>query len=203
MTQGLTFDDLIGTRFRWPKPGNNPFETGVEEVEEAALAANDLSRFELMLKGYRRSADALVDMALADSNERDLLIYPILFLYRHALELNLKYIINHYGRHVGVYPVWKSHEFQVLWPRFRAVLDAFPTHDLDSADEFVGGVIAQFGNVEMSSNSHRYPYDVHGNPIPLVCDQLNLQTLKDVMTCVFRYFDETDDDLGDLISYLE
>ena len=151
-----------------------------------------------MSEGYRRSADALVDRALEDWREADFLIYPILFLYRHALELNLKYIINVYGHHVGVDPVWNTHKFTELWPRFLEVLDRFGTDDPDRADQHVGGVIAQFGNVDPGSFSHRYPRDNKGNPIPLVQDRMHLETLKDVMTGVFGYFTGTDGYLSEL-----
>ena len=198
MAKRLTFEELLGKEFRWPQPGDDPFDVHDEDENHAVIARDDFSRFVLMAKGYRRSADTLVDRALADWREKDILIYPILFLYRHALELNLKYIINVYGHHVGVDPVWNSHDFQVLWPRFLEVLDGFGTDDPDQADQIVGGVIAQFGNVDPGSFSHRYPCDRFGNPIPLVRDRMNLETLKDVMDGVFGYFTGTDGYLSDL-----
>ena len=51
----------------------------------------------------------------------------------------------------------------------------------DRADQIVGGVVAQFGNVDPGSFSHRYPCDRFGNPIPLIQDRINLEVLKDVM----------------------
>ena len=86
----------------------------------------------------------------------------------------------------------------MLWPRFLEVLDGFGTDDPDQADQIVGGVIAQFGNVDPGSFSHRYPCDRFGNPIPLVRDRMNLETLKDVMDGVFGYFTGTDGYLSDL-----
>lgn len=199
MAKRLTFEELIGKDFRWPQPGDDPFD--VDEVgNHAELASNDFTRFVLMFEGYRKSADALVDQALDDWREAAYLIYPILFLYRHALELNLKYIINVYGHHVGVAPIWNSHDFNVLWPRFLEVLEGFGTDDPDRADQIVGGVVAQFGNVDPGSFSHRYPCDRFGNPIPLAQDRMNLETLKDVMDGVFGYFTGTDGYLDSLAS---
>jgi hypothetical protein len=189
MAKRMTFEELLGKEFRWPQPGDDPFDIE-ENSRHTALAENDFTRFVLMFEGYRKSADALVDRALDDWREADFLIYPILFLYRHALELNLKYIINVYGHQVGVEPAWNSHNFKVLWPRFLEVLEGFGTDDPDRADQIVGGVIAQFGNVDPGSFSHRYPCDRFGNPIPLVQDRLNLETLKDVMDGVFGFLPE-------------
>lgn len=69
------------------------------------------------------------------------------------------------------------------------ILERFDTEDPDRADQIVGGVIAQFGNVDPGSFSHRYPCDRLGNPIPVVQDRMNLETLKDV---IFGYFTGTD-----------
>ncbi|WP_419907885.1 hypothetical protein [Hoeflea sp.] len=198
MAKRLTFEEIIGKEFRWPQPGDDPFYIDEDGSNHAALADDDFTRFVLMFEGYRRSADFLVDKALEDWREADFLIYPILFLYRHALELNLKYIINVYGPHVGVDAIWNTHEFEELWGRFLKVLDGFGTDDPDNADQIVGGVIAQFGNVDPRSFSYRYPRDNRGNPIPLVQDRMNLEMLKDVMDGVFGYFKGTDGYLSDL-----
>jgi len=199
MAKRLIFEELVGKEFRWPQPGDDPFNIDDDGGNHATIADNDFSRFVLMSEGYQHSANTLVETALENPAQMDVLIYPILFLYRHALELNLKYIINIYGRHVGVDPIWNSHDFRVLWPRFLAVLDGFGTDDPDKADDIVGGVIAQFGNVDPNSFSNRYPHDTRGNPIPLVRDRMNLETLKDVMDGVFGYFSGTDGYLSDLV----
>lgn len=197
MAKRLTFEELVGKGFRWPQDGDDPFDVG-EDGNHAMLAKSDFTRFVLMFEGYRKSADVLVERALDDWREADTLVYPVLFLYRHALELNLKYIINFYGPHVDVEPVWDTHDFKVLWPRFLEVLHRFGTDDPDRADQVVGGVIAQFGNVDPGSFSHRYPCDRFGNPIPLAQERMNLETLKDVMDGVFGYFTGTDGYLDSL-----
>lgn len=200
MAKRRTFEELVGTGFRWPQPGDDPFELPEDGEHHATIAEDDFSRFVLMMEGYRRSADALVEQAVVDFREADFLIYPIVFLYRHALELNLKYIINVYGRHVGVEPIWTSHDFEQLWPEFLRVLDGFGTDDPDQADQIVGGVIAEFGNVDPKSFSYRYPRDNRGIPVPLANDRMDLRRLRDVMDGVFGYFSGTDGYLSDLVN---
>lgn len=192
MAKRLTFEELLGTGFRWPQPGDDPFELSDEDQQYAVIADHDFSRFVLMMDGYRQSADALVEQAIENCGDADILVYPIIFLYRHALELNLKYIINFYGPQVGVRPIWNTHEFERLWPAFLEVLEGFGTDDPDRADQVVGGVIAKFGNVDPRSFSYRYPRDRKGKPIPLAQGRLDLHRLKDVMDGVFGYFDGTD-----------
>lgn len=100
MAKRLRFEELVGTGFRWPHDGDDPFDLPDEDQQQVFVAADDFSRFFLMRDGYRKSADALVQQAIDDFREADYLVFPIVFLYRHAFELSLKYIINHYGHHV-------------------------------------------------------------------------------------------------------
>jgi|GEM_PF-6375160 len=47
-------------------------------------------------EGYKNSADSLVDIALqkGDNETLDTYIFPVLFLYRHSLEISLKIIYH-------------------------------------------------------------------------------------------------------------
>jgi len=200
MAKRLTFEEIFGKEFRWPKAGDDPFDVHDGDGSHAKLSEDDFSRFVFMKKGYFRSAEALVDIALENWMEKDMLVYPILFLYRHALEINLKYIINFYGRHVEVEPVWDTHDFEKLWPSFLQVLDRFGTDDPDRADQYVGAIIAQFGKVDPRSFSYRYPCDRTGTPIPLVQKRMDLENLKDVMEGIFSYFIGVDAYLDNMIN---
>ena len=63
--------------------------------------------------GYKNSADELVDIAVKNGNikTRDTFIFPILFLYRHCLEISLKHI---YMRAKGRIPSG-GHNLLTLW----------------------------------------------------------------------------------------
>ena len=66
-------------------------------------------------EGYKNSADSLVDIALQKGAEGDIgtldtYVFPILFLYRHSLEISLKLI---YYRFFG--KVLKGHKLDSLW----------------------------------------------------------------------------------------
>jgi hypothetical protein len=63
-------------------------------------------------EGYKNAADNLADVALekADNKTLDTYIFPILFLYRHSLEISLKLI---YYRFFG--KVLMGHELDTLW----------------------------------------------------------------------------------------
>ena len=52
--------------------------------------------------GYMTGGAALIDEAERRPQDRDGLVYPILFNYRHGLETALKWIIERYGRLASV-----------------------------------------------------------------------------------------------------
>lgn len=45
-------------------------------------------------EGYRRAADILINHIDESGRDQDFLVYPVLFLYRHHLELLIKQIIG-------------------------------------------------------------------------------------------------------------
>lgn len=45
-------------------------------------------------EGYRRAADILIGHIDASGQDQDFLVYPVLFLYRHHIELLIKQIIG-------------------------------------------------------------------------------------------------------------
>lgn len=190
MGNQLNFERILEQEFRWPRPGDDPFANsgGIN----ASIADDDFSRFVLMMEGYKRAAESLVDRCLADWREASCLVFPIMFLYRHCLELQLKYIINTYGVHVGCPPAWKTHDLTRLWGQFKRVLDEFGADDPEHTDSVVESIVAQFAKVDRDSSSHRYPCDIKGNPLPVIQDRVDLQTLKDVMDGVFGYFSGCD-----------
>lgn len=83
-------------------------------------------------EGYKNSADNLVDIALekADNKTLDTYIFPVLFLYRHSLEISIKLV---YYRFFG--RVLKGHELDKLWKR---VYDEIVKHI--NSDDFIESV---------------------------------------------------------------
>lgn len=111
-----------------------------------------------------------------------------MFLYRHCLELELKYIISIYGPTVSVAPIWNSHNLVALWQAFERVLEGYGVEGDDSANPVVRGIVVEFAKIDPQSFSYRYPCDTNGNVIPVDQNALHLETLKDVMDGVFGFF---------------
>ena len=187
---GSSFQDVLNRPFRWPKTGDRAL-TQSTTIDGAWLPADRLTRFALITDGYRRAADHLVDQALRDYTERDFLVYPIVFSYRHFIELSLKYLVDSYGSYVGLEANWKTHELDPLWEAFKSMLEKHGVQS-NSADPVVEACIAEFAKIDVRSFSFRYPTDTKGRLISFDVDALDLENLRDVMEGVSNYFTGTD-----------
>ena len=192
------FEEMLQREFRWPNAGDMAFVSADQPLENADLSADGFTRLVVLMEGYRKAADLMVEKAEAERCERDYLVSPIIFNYRQFVELSLKYIIATYGPLIDVAPNWRTHDLVSLWQDFAKVLERFGTPDPDDADPVVSAIVAEFAKIDPGSYSHRYPVDTRGNAIPLAVTQLHLPTLADVMNGVAGYFSGCDGYLAEL-----
>ena len=188
----MDFEAILSRPFRWPKAGDKLFTTSPRWDGNALLEPHARSRLVLMMSGYKRGADLMVERSAEHRYDRDTLVFPILFNYRQYIELSLKYLVATYGRTVGVEAVWNSHDLTRLWTTFLEVLDGYGDRDSDGSDGIVGEIVAEFAKVDPKSSSYRYPVDMKGQPIELAHDRLDLSALADVMQAVDGYFNGCD-----------
>ena len=193
MSKDDTFGEFLNEEIRWPRPGDDPFAPSYGWAS-VTIPENEIPRFWMILAGYEEAAKHLVDIALEDRRERESLIFPILFLYRHYLELQLKYFISTYGHHAGVEPDWNNHDLSTLWHRFKEIYDEFGGKEGDPDDAYstVKKIVAQFAKMDPRSFSYRYPCDKKGRKVPIAYNNLDMETLKDVMNGVSGFFSGCD-----------
>ncbi len=200
MAKRKSFEEILNTPFRWPTQDDQPFSKAREPDGNAKIAGDGFTRLVLMIEGYKKAADLMVERTIEDWRERDLLVFPIIFNYRHFLELSLKYHLTTYGHGVDIAPNWNSHDLVVLWSDFREMLDRYGIDDPDEVDPVVESIILNYAKVDPGSFSHRYPVDRQGKTLPVARSELDLENLADVMNAVAGYFTGTDGYLSDLAS---
>lgn len=152
-----------------------------------------------MTEGYKKAADLMVETAANDRFARDTLVFPIIFNYRHFLELSLTCQLANFGPDVGIDPNWTSHDLAKLWADFLAMLDHFGTDDPDEVDPVLEAIILELAKIDPGSYSYRYPVDRKGNAVPVAYSDLHLPTLADVMQGVAGYFKGCDGYLSNLV----
>jgi hypothetical protein len=194
-----TFEAILNTEFRWPSPGDRPFSVADDPFDNANIADDGFARLNLMTEGYKKAADLMVEASANDRFARDTLVFPVIFNYRHFLELSLKCQLAKFGPDAGIGPNWTSHDLAKLWAEFLAMLDHFGTDDPDEVDPVVEAIVLEFAKIDPGSYSYRYPVDRKGDAVPVAYSDLHLPTLADVMQGVAGYFKGCDGYLSDLV----
>jgi hypothetical protein len=69
------------------------FAADTDWKQNACLDWND-DRMELLVMGYRKAADIVVQGVIDSGRNQDSLVYPVCYLYRHYIELRLKQLIR-------------------------------------------------------------------------------------------------------------
>jgi hypothetical protein len=193
-----TFDDRLEKAFRlpedgfpWPEIGDKLFSRG-QPTSAAWLARHTDDRFYHMTEGYQLAGDLLVEQAEAGGwSARRKLVYPIVFCYRHFLELTLKAILEKYGSMVNIEPNRSGHTLEGLWMDFRRLLrdlDAEGGPGDEQATEVVGQCVAEFAKMDPSSQTFRYPTSKRGQPFELDLDSIDLPQLHDTIEKIDTYF---------------
>jgi len=133
-------------------------------------------------QGYKIAADRLIDSLESDRINLDLLIYPIVFMYRQSIELFLKTIIKDGNILLEIqesYP--KTHKIDIIWIETRKVLENIwpgsPKSDLEKIEHY----IKEFSKHDPSSESFRYPVNRKGKKHLEDLTHINIRNLKDIM----------------------
>ena len=143
--------------------------------------------------GFKRAADILAAHVLATFRGGDLVIYPIVFLYRHHLELSLKEIIINGNKLLDEPVNFKAiHSLRDLWNDCRTVLERIGVSiDIPEAAPFEA-CIAQLDGLDPQSMSFRYPLQKTGAPtLSANLKSVDLQNLQVVMERMSLFIDIT------------
>jgi hypothetical protein len=175
----------------WPSKGETLFKGDAPDWPNNACINFDPEAWWGYAEGFRLGADYLVERIEQTSADQDFLVYPVVFGYRHAVELRLKVIIRDARRLLrepGGAP--KGHKLDRLWTTLRPLLEqAFPNEskdDLDAADE----AITQLHKADPASTGFRYPEDTAGGPsLAHLGLRINLRHLRDRMAGLFTFLD--------------
>lgn len=143
-------------------PDEQLFRERADAWRDVALVGGPTSRAFPYAIGFKEAADRLVDAVLA-SRMQDLTLFPILYLYRHAIELALKDLVYEDQRYDGLTPVVLiTHKLSVLWPRARQVMERiFPEGDTTELDT-IGRLIDELDAADPDGSSFRYDVDATG-----------------------------------------
>ena len=135
---------------------------------------------------------ALIDEAQRRPHDRDMLLYPILFNYRHGLEAAMKWTIERYGRLAHVELDVLDHDLWSLWKKCKAILSAVSTSDDDEPLKVVEQVVQDFHGLDKGAVALRYSKNKNGRVILLPDKPIDLENVQRVMEAVDNFFKGAD-----------
>jgi len=194
-----SFTDLLEEDFKWPTIGDKLF-SAEQPAYAAALGQYPEERLYHMTGGYKLAGDLLVEQAESQAWRRQKLVYPIVFCYRHYLELTLKSVLQQYGMLGDLAPSWTHHRLEDLWRDYRKLLRAVGAET--SEDQGTGVVeqcVAEFAKIDPTSDAFRYPTRRRGQPFNTELNLLDLISLHDTMQGIENYFLAVDGFLDNLM----
>jgi len=176
---------------RYPKKGD---KLVVHVGEKRLFSGWMVGQWRWYPDAYKEAADKLVDQIEGHSWE-DGLVFPVVFLYRHYVELKLKYLIIEFDMLGGTVisdKEFNRHELVPLWNYVKghigcisgAVWDKEILRSLES-------LIKELDQLDPNSYRFRYSHDIkfQANPLP---DSISLGHFKEGMAIIeagFGYID--------------
>ena len=156
--------------------------------------------FGVFAQGYAHAASTLAENLLSRARFPDFDAYPVVFLYRHSLELYLKNIIYKaallmafkYMDNIDA-ELHNTHDLTVLSEKAARILELFPSDaDLEQLPEEIVMVSSEFSDIDANSFAYRYPIDTSGHPSTRPNQVISLEALYQTMSDLFEKMDTLD-----------
>ncbi len=183
----------------WPGKNDKVFAHGALGPTQAYLEYFKYSLDEtLVADGFKEAAEIIVDYTATGKHigYPDKLFFAVAYLYRHSLEIYLKYLViigidlNILKKDNKIQRLLKSHKLRGLWNNVRTVLEKFwPNGDPDDLVA-VENIILQFHRLDESGQKLRYLRDKNGNPhLQNAPSHIDLIELKKVAAGLFSFLE--------------
>lgn len=142
------------------------------------------------VEGYREAMNILIEHVSRTLTDQDLLIYPILFLSRHHLELRLKSIIDLANRiegNGGNVPM--IHNLTRLWEQCRPCLIEHASPDDQDWFDSIKEVMDQMTHFDPGADAFRFPILRNRNKSLDGVSHINIARFYEVIDPVMTWLD--------------
>lgn len=189
------FDPLSNIKSPSAFAGQQLFIQGEDWHNNAMLGWTHFP-WDIYAAGYKDAADALVAALAERKAPLDSVVYPLVFLFRQGLELQLKLILPLARRLAGKATVADhQHGLMPLWKELRRHLEQLDPREEDKELPAIEDFIRQLDTVDPGSFAFRYPTTKKGEVSLPELRHVNVRHLSEIMDSVFML-------LGGIYSWL-
>jgi len=150
-----------------------------------------------LVRGYEVAANVLLSLAagllgvIPDDAGVHLMAPPIVYLFRHALELKLKFYIRGLEEHLGkTRSEPKEHDLRRLWARYaELVVEHVPEMRGDARLEVARRFFEEFQDDDRESTAFRYSTDRAGQQQLAKFDAINVGRFGDSARTILRFLE--------------
>lgn len=180
---------MLENNFKLPELGDQLFIEGKDWFNNACLNyLND--NWDLYIQGYKLAGDKLVEYVVKKNVDQDFLVFPIIFLHRHHIELQLKVIIREGNKLLSIKEDFENiHDLNKLWAKASRIIKKVWSKTDNNIFQAVSDYISQFNNMDPISFSFRYPVDKKRNKTLKGLEKINIRNFSEVINKLANFLD--------------
>lgn len=165
-----------------------------EEVDQnyGAWLQSPANKFFLYSEGYKDAGEKLYEYIIANTFYQNTLVYPLIFNYRHCIELKLKELIIMGNKYLHKHNDFADiHNLNSLWEKYKCdILPLISSTIEPKIIKNVDRIIAQFTQEDPDSMHFRYPVSVAPHRTPHISrNTLDLKNFKKVIDKLIYFLD--------------
>lgn len=148
-------------------------------------------------EGYKIAAEQIENFLLDNPDRQDYLIYPLVYSYRHYIELKLKEIIVLGDSFLGNISDFhnENHNLIKLWIRFQKTLKSIPETNYQAPSTSIATKIQEFHDADTNSDGFRYPINQKGKQNLESLKIINFRNFKNEISEIKEYLESIADSL--------
>lgn len=181
--------------YNFPDNSDILFNEMNADYRHNAIIRSGITKFFLYSDSYKESAIKLFEQLNGEAYNANTLVYPLVFLCRHFIELRLKELISGLNYAVSEkYDFPKGHKLINLWNEYkRLVVESGEGYGPDEIHiKNTEKLIVEFDSIDPGSMCFRYPVNNNKNP-SLIMTNLDLENFRLTMAKLFNFFDMQSD----------
>lgn len=184
-------DELnLDAEFPWPAEGDDPYK--LTESARRLIACLNFTHDEpwyAIAEGFKMSADLAVAHVESTGHDQDFLVYPIVFSYRHYLEVMLKQLLRDLRQLFDIEDdsIPGTHSLETLWN----IAEPLLVQHTDDPETYanVRASLRRFNELDPRSDSYRYPIDRKGDPHLKGVHNIDLGQMRAVVERLAAFLD--------------